>query len=220
MERRTIARALRAVRRRKGWSQRQLGARIGISRSELSRWETSWLDRCSVEEVERWASALGAHLVLDLRVDGERPMSDARHAILQNWLATLLRAAGWTVEVEVSFNHYGDRGRIDLLAFHATIEVVLVIEIKTMLADAQDVLGRLDVKVRVAPIVARERGWDLATVVPALVILDGSTARRRVVANSALFASLDLRARGALAWLGEPRRSPVPGGILLFVSPR
>ena len=147
-------------------------------------------------------------------------MSDARHAILQNWLATLLRAAGWTVEVEVSFNHYGDRGRIDLLAFHATIEVVLVIEIKTMLADAQDVLGRLDVKVRVAPIVARERGWDLATVVPALVILDGSTARRRVVANSALFASLDLRARGALAWLGEPRRSPVPGGILLFVSPR
>ena len=147
-------------------------------------------------------------------------MADARHAALQNSMAKLLRAAGWTVEVEVSFNHYGDRGRIDVLAFHAAMRVLLVIEIKTMLADAQEVLGRLDVKVRVAPIVARERGWDLAAAVPALVIVDGSTARRRVVANSALFASLDLRARGATAWLSEPRRSPVPGGILLFVSPR
>ncbi len=146
-------------------------------------------------------------------------MADARHAVLQNWLATLLRAAGWTVEVEVSFNHYGDRGRIDLLAFHATIRVVLVVEIKTMLDDAQEVLGRLDVKARVAPIVARERGWDVATVVPALVILEGSTARRRVAAHDALFASLDLRARAATAWLGDPRRGAVPGGILLFVSP-
>ena len=53
MERRTVVRALRAIRRRKGLTQAQLGRRIGISRSELGRWEASNLDRCSVEETER-----------------------------------------------------------------------------------------------------------------------------------------------------------------------
>lgn len=218
MERRTIVRALRAVRRRKRWSQQQLGQRLGISQSEMSRWERSSLDRCSVPELEQWATALNAHLVLDLRVDGERPLTDARHAEVQSWIIGLLRGAGWIVEAESSFNHYGDRGRIDVLAYHPALRILLVIEIKTRLDDAQDLLGRLDIKRRIAPKVAAERAWPIAAVVPMLVFRENRTTRRRLSAHEALFAPLSLRARAATAWLRHPH-PPTPSGIVLFVEP-
>ena len=219
MERRTIARALRALRRRKRWSQRQVGERLGISQSEMSRWERGSLDRCSLAEVEQWATALNAHLRLDLRVDGERPLTDARHAMVQSWLIELLRAAGWVVEAEPSFNHYGDRGRIDVLAYHPGLRILLVVEIKTWLDDVQDLLGRLDVKRRIAPNMAAERGWSVAAVVPAIVLRENRTTRRRLSTHEPMFASFELRARAATAWLRRPRQ-PVPAGILFFVEPQ
>ena len=219
MERRTIARSLKALRRRKRWSQLRLGNAIGISQSEVSRRARGALESCTVSDVERWSIALGAHLLMDLRVEGERPLTDAAHAEMQNWLAGVLRGAGWIVEPEVSFNHYGDRGRIDLLAMHLGARVLLVVEIKTRLLDAQEVIGRVDVKRRVAPIIARQRGWSPATVLPALVLKEESTTRRRLVAHAALFANYSLRGRSASAWLRQPRR-PVPGGMLIVALPR
>lgn len=199
-------------------SQRLLGQRLGISQSEMSRWEREALEGCSVAKTEQWATALGAQLTLDLRVDGERPMTDARHAQIQSWLTGLLRAAGWIVEPEASFNHYGDRGRVDLLAYHPARRILLVVEIKTRIEDAQDMLGRLDIKRRVATFMARERRWDVTTVIPALIVREGSTARRRIAAHEALFASFVLRARAARAWLSRPS-GPEPTGVLLMVSP-
>jgi transcriptional regulator with XRE-family HTH domain len=218
VERRTVVRALRATRRRRGWTQAQLGNRLRISRSEVSRWERSDLDECSVQDVQRWATALGAHLAIELRVDGERPLADARHAEIQDWAVRLLRNAGWEVQAEASFNHYGDRGRIDVLAYHAGARAQLVIEIKTRIEDAQELLGRLDVKKRVAPVIARERGWQPRTVVPAVFVAESTTARRRIATHAALFEPLSLRARDAVAWLRQPAAAPPPG-ILAFVSP-
>lgn len=218
MERRTIVRTLRAVRRRKGWSQRQLALKLGISKSEMSRWETTALETTSVLELERWTTALNAHVILDLRVDGERPLTDLKHAAMQNWLVARLRALGWVVEAEPSFNHFGDRGRIDALAFHPHVRIVLVVEIKTRLDDVQDLIGRLDVKRRLAPIMATERGWQSIAIVPAIVVAEGRTARRRIAAHDALFATFTLRARAAVAWLRTPQ-GPTPSGILLLVVP-
>lgn len=217
VERRTVVRILRAVRRRKGWSQRHLGARLEISKSQMSRWETSDLADCSVVEVERWAAALGAHLTVELRVDGERPQTDAEHAKIQNWLVSVLRDSGWLAEPEVSFNVYGDRGRVDVLAYHPVLRVLLIVEIKTRLSDAQEVIGRLDVKRRIGPVMARERGWEVAAAVPMLLVKESSTARRRLAAHAALFASFSLRARAAMAWLRHPLL-PAPRGILVRVT--
>lgn len=183
----------------------------------MSRWETGALERCSVARLERWAAVLNAHVVIDIRVDGERPLTDARHAALQDWLVGTLRTAGWLVEAEPSFNVYGDRGRIDVLAYHPALHILLVVEIKTRIEDAQELLGRLDVKKRVAPGMARDRGWQVDAVVPAIFILDGSTARRRIAMHQALFASFPLRARRAMAWLRRPH-SHTPAGILAFVT--
>jgi transcriptional regulator with XRE-family HTH domain len=219
MERRTVTRVLRAVRRRKGWSQRLLGQRIGISKSEMSRWENGALTTCTVGELERWASALGGHLVLDVRIDGERPLTDARHARVQSWLVRILRGAGWVVEAEVSFNHYGDRGRIDVLAYHPGRRILLVVEIKTEVHDIQDILGRLDTKRRIAPTLAGTRGWQPQSIVAALFVHEGATNRRRIAAHADLFDPYSLRARAAVAWLRHPD-TRTPGGILCFVTPQ
>lgn len=218
MERRTVARSLRAIRRRKGWSQRRLAAQLDISQSELSRRERGSLENCSVAEVERWGVALGAHVSLDVRVDGERPLMDARHARLQEWFAGMLRRHGWTVLVEQSFNQYGDRGRIDVLAHRAVDNAVLVVEAKTRIDDVGDVLGRLDVKRRIAPILAREQQWQASAVVPMFLILEQRTNRRRVGDHATVFAQFTLRGLGAAAWLRRPR-GPMPAGILLFANP-
>jgi hypothetical protein len=162
--------------------------------------------------------ALNGHLILDLRVDGERPLTDLNHAAIQNWLVARLRAWGWVVEAEPSFNHFGDRGRIDALAFHPQRRILLVIEIKTRLDDVQDLIGRLDVKRRIAPIMATQRGWASTAVVPAIVVAEGRTARRRIAAHDALFAAFSLRARAAVAWLRTPQ-GPIPSGILLLIVP-
>lgn len=218
MERRTVARSLRAVRRRKGWSQTRVASQLEISQSELSRRERGSLEDCSVAEVERWGAALGAHVNIDVRIDGERPMMDARHARLQNWIVGVLRQHGWSVLVEHSFNHYGDRGRIDVLAYHPVDHVLVVVEVKTRVDDVGDILGRLDVKRRVAPILAREQRWPATAIVPMLLILEHRTNRRRIADHATVFANFTLRARAASAWVRRPDGAP-PSGVLLFADP-
>ena len=212
-----MARTLRALRRRKGWSQRELGLRIGASQATVSRWERTALEECTAVQIERWATAIGAHVSIDLRVDGERPLTDREHASLQNWLLGVLRNAGWVAEPEVSFNHYGDRGRIDVVGYHPATGCLLVIEIKTRFTDAQDLLGRLAVKSRIAPKLAAERGWKPSATVGALVFREATTTRRRLVEHRELFAGYSLRGRAAMAWLRRPRQ-PFPSGVLVVVA--
>ena len=140
---------------------------------------------------------------------------DADHSALAAHLTQRLSAFGWAVRSEVSFNQYGDRGRIDLVAFHPVEGILLIIEIKTAIVDAQAMLGALDVKARVGRTVARQLGWEARRVVPALVILDGSTARRHVRAVEPLLNRFDLRGRAAVDWLRQPRD---PANGLLFLS--
>ena len=126
--------------------------------------------------------------------------------------ADRLRRWKYDVRVETSFNHYGDRGRIDLLAWHAALRLLLVGEIKTDLVDAQGLLGPLDVKCRVAPRVSEMLGWGRPRrVVPLLIIRDRSTVRDRLRRLDPLFSSFELRGRRATSCLRHPElaRSPM-----------
>lgn len=141
---------------------------------------------------------------------------DADHSALAALWTRRLEKLGWIVRSEVSFNQYGDRGRIDLLAYHPVHRVLLVVEIKTALIDAQALLGGLDVKARVAPHVARELGWQPRLVVPAIIMADGTTARRHLAGLEALFSRYSLRGPVAASWLRAPDGSPT--GILTFTE--
>jgi hypothetical protein len=69
-------------------------------------------------------------------------------------------------------------------------------------------LAGLDRKVRNAPFVARERGWQPRAVVPVLIVLEGTTARRRIAEHPALFARFALRGRAGASWLRHPLAKP------------
>src|SRR5574338_915677 len=166
-------RAIRALRHRRGWTQEMLGTRARVSRELVSRPERGVLKGVTVGSLERVAQALGASLSLTVRWNGEQldRLIDARHAAIQEATASLLASLGWEVRPEVSFNHFGARGRIDLLAYNRPLRLLLVVEVKSGIGDLQDTLGRLDVKMRVARHVSRDLGWqDALTSVPAMVI--------------------------------------------------
>ena len=132
---------------------------------------------------------------------------DGDHAALQAAWADRLRRWGWEVRVEVSFNHYGDRGRVDLLAWHAGHRILAVGEIKSELVDAQGLLGPLDVKVRLGPQLAAAAGWPVPRIVaPLLIIRDGSTTRSRLARLAPLFDSFVHRGRAAAGCLRHPER--------------
>lgn len=175
----------------------------------------------TIGSLERVTEALGATLSIQVRWQGERldRLMDAAHAALQARVAELLSMAGWIVRAEVSFNHYGDRGRVDLVALHPRLRAVLIVEVKSALGDLQDTLGRLDVKVRLARTIAAELGWgEIDVAVPVLVIAQSRGARRIVGAHEPLFRRYALRGRQAVAWLRRPSR-PAPDGILWLARP-
>lgn len=215
-----VPRAIRALRLRKGWSQDELGARAGVSRETISRAERGELAGVTTDRIERIATALGASIAINLRWRGEQldRLVDAAHAALQQSVAQSLTRLGWVVRVEVSFNSYGDRGRVDLLAFHPLLRILLVVEVKSGLGDIQETLGRLDVKVRLARTLSEELGWRrVIVVVPVLVIGDSRSVRSVVARHDALFARFNVRGRAALAWGRRPTQ-PWPTGLLWFAN--
>jgi transcriptional regulator with XRE-family HTH domain len=209
---------IRALRHRRGWRQVDLARRAGVSASLVGCVERGQVEGVSIRSVRKVAASLGVRLGWDAGYRGAElaRLCDADHAGVADMMLRRLRHGGWLAEAEVSFNSYGDRGRIDVLAWHPASGTLAVIEIKTVIADVQDALGLLDVKRRLAVGVARSLGWRASVAVPVLIVAAGSTNRRRVDAHADLFAGLELRGRPAQAWLRVPNGRPK--GVLLFVE--
>lgn len=218
-----VARALRALRRLRGWRQVDLGRRAGVSRDVVLRAENDRLRGITIGSLDRIAAALEAYLVIEIRWRGAEldRLIDAVHARLAAAAARRLERAGWVVHVEVSFNHFGDRGRCDLVAWHARTRTLLIVEIKSRLGDLQETLGRLDVKLRLGTIIARELGLDRpARIVGAIVLAENGANRRVVRGHDVLFRRYALRGRQAFSWLRRPDPADrAVSGLLWFESP-
>jgi transcriptional regulator with XRE-family HTH domain len=214
-----IGRIILVLRQRRGWRQQDLAMRAGVSQSAISDMERGRLDRYTVQIIRRVLRALDSTVALEPIWGGRGDLDrllDADHArLMQAWADRHLRA-GWDVWNEASYSIYGERGRIDQLAYHPATRVLEVDEIKTGIWDVQETLGRLDVKVRLAPQVAAQRSWKAHRVIGALVVMDGTTARRRIREHEHLFARYSLRGLAANAWVRDPRGSA--DGMLVFVS--
>jgi transcriptional regulator with XRE-family HTH domain len=200
---------VRAIRHRRGWTQRQLGARIDLSQQLISLFERGHLDDLTVRTARRVASALEVSLAFEPRWRGGEAarLLDADHAAMVNRLVALLRAAGWETAVEFTFNHFGERGSMDLIGWHAASRCLLLVEVKSRLLDTQATLATLDRKVRVVPmLLARERGWA-GTTVGVVLAMAGSTANRSAVErHAATFASaFPDRAVAVRSWLRRPQ---------------
>lgn len=167
---------------------------------------------------------------LDLRLDltprwrgGELDrLLNARHAALTGAVAAQLAAASWEVAPEASFSIYGERGAIDLLAWHSASRSLLVVEAKTAIVDIGDLIGSVDRKRRLAPRIAAERGWGGASTTSVWVVVsDGRTNRRRVATHRDLLrAAFPVDGRTIGSWLAAPA-TPLNGlSFLPDVHPR
>ncbi|HEU4571923.1 MAG TPA: helix-turn-helix transcriptional regulator, partial [Candidatus Limnocylindrales bacterium] len=141
---------LRLLRVRRRWRQEDLAARAGCSQAQISRVERGLISSVPIGKLDAIAAALGARFVGTVLWQGERldRLRDERHAALVDAIVRLLQADGWLVAPEVSFAVFGERGSIDVLAFHPGTRILLVIEVKTAFGDVQATLGTLDRKER------------------------------------------------------------------------
>ncbi len=197
----------RALRQRRCLTQEQLGSKARVSGSVICRIERGRADRVAVHTLVRVAAALDARIDVRLLWQGEGldRLLDARHARLVDVVLAILGSNSWEVATEVSFNIYGERGSIDILAFHSATGSLLVIEIKSVVPDMQSMLASLDRKGRLARDVAGERGWQVASVSRLLVLPNDRTARRRVEEHAATFrTAFPVRTREVRAWLARP----------------
>lgn len=214
-----LGRVARAIRHRLKWRQEDVARRARVHRSTVALLEKGGAGDLRVDLARRIFDGLGARLELRALWHGPQldSLLDERHAALAAAWKDRLERWGWLVRVEVSYSRYGERGRIDLLAWHRLRRLLVVGEIKTEMVDAQGLLGPLDAKKRLARAIAADLGWhNPAAVLPMLLFKDESTTRRRVHRLAPLFTPFDLTGRAAVGWLRSPSLAAPPQGLLIF----
>jgi transcriptional regulator with XRE-family HTH domain len=198
----------RTVRIRLRLRQVDVARRAGVARSTVSRIERGLVGSLPVDVLAKVGASLEIHVDLLPRWRGGEltRMLNAGHSALHEATARLLAPQpGWLFAPEVSFAVYGERGVIDVLAFHGERRALLVIELKTELVDVEGLLGSVDRYRRLARGVARDRGWDAASVSMWVVLRDTDTNRRRVAAHgTVLRAALPLDGWRMRRWLRAP----------------
>jgi transcriptional regulator with XRE-family HTH domain len=190
----------RRLRQRARLTQEQLGGRAGLGRSKIGRIEAGDLERLRQGDIERSFAALGARVELRVLYNGAAAdrVPDELHARLVGMFVRVLRRYGWEARVEVSFSEFGERGSIDILAWHAATRALLVVEVKSELAAVEGTLRPMDVKHRPAAKVVSDRfGWRPRLVARVLVLPDERTARRAVERHSDCYARPCLRLRAS-----------------------
>ncbi len=208
-----IGRSIRVVRVRRRIRQSDLAALASLSQQTISRIERGRLHGVTIGTLEQVCAELGIRLSIELRWEGAEldRLLGGRHSAMHDAVARLFEdLPDWVQSPEVTFAIFGERGTIDILAWHATSRTLLVIELKTEIVDVQETVGTLDRKRRLAAKVAAERGWVPASVSAWLLIADSPTNRRRVRAHlSMLRSAFPVDGRGILGWLRAPRGAVV-----------
>jgi transcriptional regulator with XRE-family HTH domain len=211
---------LRAVRRRLGWRQLDVAARAAVSQRLVSLVETGQLERLTLRSLR----AIGRALEVRLQVEsvwrgGQLPrLLDAEHATIVNAVAAIMRRHGWEILVEYAFNHFGDRGSVDLVGWQPRHRALVLVEVKSRITDVQDLHAAMARKRRVVPmLLSAERGWQPVTMGQLLVVGEASAQRRLVARHGEIFsATFAQRGREARSWLARPAGTL---SALWFLSP-
>lgn len=211
VDRVSIGSTFRAIRIGMRLRQADVAAQAGVSQQTVSRLECGRFGGISIDAYCGMAEALGADVRLAPYWRGAKldRLIDRRHTLLQNEVARLLITWGWQVGAEKSFNHFGDRGSVDVLAWRPEAGALLIVEIKTEIANLEETLRVLDMKARVVPgLLSREGQWP-SRVVGAVLVLPDATAHRNLVArhSATIAAALPARTLAVRRWLADPSGS-------------
>lgn len=212
MDDQRLGATIRAIRVRRGWRQSDLAGRSGVSPATISRLERGHPGLLTVDTVRRVASALDIRvdLVPRWRAGDLDRLLNAKHSqlheLVARWFAQELPA--WVLAPEVSYAIYGERGVIDIVAWHPGRRAILVIELKTDVVDVNQLIGKVGEKARLIRQIVRDRGWDPLTVSTWVIVASGRTNRARLAAHQAVLrAAFPADGRGMRHWLGDPAGS-------------
>jgi transcriptional regulator with XRE-family HTH domain len=203
-----VGRVIRAVRRRRGLRQVDLATLSGVSQQSVSQLERGRLEAVSLGSARRIARSVQVELRIEPRWRGPNlaRLLDERHAALVDRVVRSLAASGFEVAVEYSFNHFGERGAVDVLGWAPQSRALAIVEVKTRIVDIQDLIATLDRKRRlIPPLVAADRGWRAGPIGTLVVLPESSTTRDAVARHAATFdAAFPGRSRAVRRWLHEP----------------
>lgn len=213
-------RLVAVVRRHLRLRQVDVGRLANVDQKVVSLVGRGLLARVSVEKFRRVCAVLEIEPALDLRWRGglgER-LIDRGHAELVELVASTLRDGGWTVIPEYSFNVFGERGSVDILAWHPERRILLIVEVKTRVTDLQAMLMSMSRKVRVVPgEVEEERGWARRAMGRLVVMADTRANRSLVAAHRAIFdSSFPGRTAESRRWMSAPDGDDAG---LMFLAP-
>jgi hypothetical protein len=179
-----------------------------VSREQVSRLERDGPHGQPFDALRAVAEALGLRLEVTLRGRGgdlDRVVN-AAHAALHELIARHLGTLdGWIWLPEVSYSIFGERGVIDILAWHAATRSLLIIEPTTDIVDPQGLVAVMSTRVRLARRIARDHGWTPATVSAWVVVTESKSGRRRLARHGHLLrGAFPADGRAMRAWLREP----------------
>ena len=211
MDDQRIGRALRALRVRRRLRQSDVAALAGVSRRAIGELERGDLAGQRLEVLRAVAVALDATVDLGIRWNGadlDRLLATGHAALHEAVGGFLADFPGWDAEGEVTFAIYGERGVIDILAWHAPTRSLLIVELKTALGDPQELASTMDRRVRLGKRIAAERGWDPLSVSSWVVFAESPTNRRHVARHGVLLRGRwPAGGRELREWLRAPRES-------------
>ena len=206
-----LGNALRMLRIRAHLRQSDVARRARVRRETVSRIERGGAGRHTLDAVRRVALVLGATTELRIRWRGsdlDRVVNAAHadlHEVVASFLGTLV---GWMWRSEVSFSVYGERGIIDILAWHEASGSLLIIELKTEIVDPQTLVATMGRRVRLGQAIASQFGWGPRTVSSWVIVAEGSTNRRRAKRHRMLLGTAFPRdGRAMRHWLRQPQGS-------------
>jgi transcriptional regulator with XRE-family HTH domain len=204
-----VGRVVRAIRRRKHLRQIDVAIAAGVSQQSVSELERGRLEEVSLGLARRIAHALEIEFPIEPRWHGPglARLLDEDHAAIVEVAVRALESAGFESLVEYTFNHFGERGSVDVVGWGPAARALIIIEVKSRIVDVQDLIGSTDRKLRIVPrLLAAERGWE-ALAIGRVVVLPETTAIRDAIHRhrTTFTAAYPARNIGVRRWLHDPK---------------
>ena len=203
-----VGRLIAAVRKHLRLRQVDVARLAGVDQTTVSLIERGLIPRVSVDAFRRICAALQIDQEINARWRsglGDR-LVDQGHASIVEMVIAELERRGWQVVPEFSFNVFGERGSVDILAWHPVYRALLIIEVKTIVTDLQALLMSMSRKVRLAPqLAAKQRGWERRWLGNVVVVAGTHANRALIDHHRATFgAAYPARTLATKAWVNEP----------------
>jgi hypothetical protein len=174
----------------------------------ISLLERGRFEEVSVRNQRRVCAVLGIESELQFRWRGGLAdrLIDCVHAMAVELVTAELVARGWDVVPEFTFNQFGERGSVDVLAWYPAHRALVIVEVKSRIHDVQATLMSMSRKVRLVPaVVSTERGWDRRAL-GIVIALPDSHANRALIAKhpSTFDSAFPARTIACRTWIKAP----------------